>query len=197
MTTTNPSRNDHRRETTNVGGTGTNEQELAPESAKVFDPGGPTLNPTVRSDSNHEINSDEERRRRCTVPEEVRNEQRTARCNYDFWGDKLEPLNEDEGAELIGFVNRGGFSIRRCKGGSKCPCSDCSVRSFIKAFNFGIFGQAETNVNWAAVPTQDRLQERTRTWFRKINRVTSHNVHGTPDAHQYGGGNAVDDRWYR
>ena len=61
------------------------------------------------------------------------------------------------------------------------------VRSFIKSFNFGCFGQAEANVNWSAIPVNERLQERTRSWFRKLRRVTDNNIHGTGDAYQYGG----------
>ena len=100
------------------------------------------------------------------------------------WGDPLQ--RRDEGAELIGFLNRNGIRMERCEGG-RCDCGDCKIRGFMKENDFSIFGHEETNVNWSAIPAENRLHERTRTWFQRQKQVSANNVHGVRDRHQYGG----------
>ena len=76
-----------------------------------------------------------------------------------YWGHSLTP-NKSSQHLRIGFANiRGlGLSFRSHK--------NTELYSFITNYSFDIFGTAENNVNWPAVPVQNRAHERSRGWWK-------------------------------
>ena len=101
-----------------------------------------------------------------------------------YWGDDLAaPTNEPQHCR-IGFANIHGFRL------TSRSHKNQEFYSFISNFQFDIFGMAETNVNWSAVPVHDRPHERSRSWWQLRHVSYSHLIHDKAlrqERFQYGG----------
>ena len=75
-----------------------------------------------------------------------------------YWGTALTAQKDPKHCR-IGFVNINGLGL------SSTNNKNQEFYSFITHYDFDIFGMAETNVNWQAVPISDRLHERSRSWW--------------------------------
>ena len=75
-----------------------------------------------------------------------------------YWGHALT-AHKDPKHCRIGFANINGLGLYSTN------YKNCEFYSFITHYDFDIFGMAETNVNWQAVPIPDRLHERSRSWW--------------------------------
>ena len=101
-----------------------------------------------------------------------------------YWGDALDAQAKDSQHCRIGFVNINGLGLT-----SRSP-KNREFYSMISNYQFDIFGLAETNVNWSAIPIQDRLYERSRSWWRVRHVSHAHLAKDTAlrdNRHQFGG----------
>ena len=100
-----------------------------------------------------------------------------------YWGDALSPLKDPKHCR-IGFVNINGLGLFTLHN------NNLEFHSFATRYDFDVFGMAETNVNWQAVPVHDRLHERSRSWWPLRHVSFSYLRHDQPlqrERHQYGG----------
>lgn len=74
------------------------------------------------------------------------------------WGDLLHP-NINESILRIGFININSLGFERLHYKSQ------SIHAFMKDYNVGIMGMAETGVNWHKVAKTATIWERTTGWF--------------------------------
>ena len=77
-----------------------------------------------------------------------------------YWGHALSPTTKHTQAIRLGFRNIRGI-------GQFCGHHKSSfLSSFVAGYDFDVFGVAETNVNWSALPIADRAYERSTNWWR-------------------------------
>ena len=76
-----------------------------------------------------------------------------------YWGQTLSPYTKQHGALRVGFWNI------RSLGTFAAHHKNSFLYSFISRYDFDVFGIAEVNVNWSAVPVADRAFERSCAWW--------------------------------
>ena len=76
-----------------------------------------------------------------------------------YWGHALQEQKDPQHCR-IGFANIHGLGLFAKHNKNR------EFYSFTQLYDFDIFGMAETNVNWQVVPIQDRLFERSRSWWQ-------------------------------
>ena len=94
-------------------------------------------------------------------------------------------IKKERNVLRLGFLNIGGFSVK------KNNFKDDSLRSGVSAYDFDIFGMAETNVDWRLVGEDDRLYLRTRDWWESLHITSAFNCASQPLAPRQWGGTAL------
>ena len=98
----------------------------------------------------------------------------------DYWGGSWQTKSQQ--TLRVGFCNIGGI------GQTRKHIRNSQLRNMIDKYKIDIMGVAETNVNWKKVQHQDRLYERSKSWW-EASRVhhASNLTDQTSPKHQFGG----------
>ena len=86
----------------------------------------------------------------------------------------------------IVFLNHQGFAADSSTKEGKAK--DDSIRAFIKNNNINVILLAENNIHWKSVAPQERLEERTSTWFNGLHMSNTYYKNFQPDGKQQFGG---------
>lgn len=98
----------------------------------------------------------------------------------------------------IVFLNHQGFAAD--KNTKEGKAKDDALRKFIEHNKINVLLLAENNVHWKSVPAGERLEERTRNWFKGLNMSNAYYKDFKPEGRQqYGGCSAwcINETAYR